>query len=138
MSAIGAVAFGQADAYLGDFFSANYLITKNYLNNVQLADFSRIEVSHFSFALTRTNVRLLRIVNDALAAIPASERMTIVRRWSSEGPPINTHTQLNLSAEERRWIEAHPRLSRASTPSTPPMATTGGLRKRWSDRKSVV
>lgn len=39
LSAIGAVAFGQADAYLGDFFSANYLITKNYLNNVQLADF---------------------------------------------------------------------------------------------------
>ncbi|MQU29060.1 transporter substrate-binding domain-containing protein [Pseudomonas helleri] len=111
LSAIGAVAFGQADAYLGDFFSANYLITKNYLNNVQLADFSRIEVSHFSFALTRTNKQLLRIVNDALAAIPASERMTIVRRWSSEGPPISTHAQLNLSADERRWIEAHPRLN---------------------------
>ena len=111
LSAIGAVAFGQADAYLGDFISASYLINKNYLNNVQLADFSRIDVSHFSFALTRTNERLLRIVNEALAAIPPSERMTIVRRWSSEGPQVNTHAQLNLTADERRWIEAHPRLN---------------------------
>src|SRR5207253_3661318 len=40
LSAIGAVAFGQADVYLGDSISANYLINNNYLNNVQLADFS--------------------------------------------------------------------------------------------------
>nr|NLU60098.1 hypothetical protein [Pseudomonas sp. BIGb0427] len=39
LSAIGAVAFGKADAYLGDAISANYLISMNYLNNVQLTDF---------------------------------------------------------------------------------------------------
>ncbi|MFJ7885457.1 transporter substrate-binding domain-containing protein [Pseudomonas sp. NPDC096917] len=88
LSAIGAVAFGQADAYLGDFISANYLINKNYLNNVHLADFSRIEFSPFSFALARDNTRLLRIINSALAAIPASERMTIVRRWLAEHPRV--------------------------------------------------
>ena len=111
LSAIGAVAFGQADAYLGDFISANYLINKNYLNNVQLADFSRIDVSHFSFALSRTHERLLRIVNAALAAIPPSERMTIVRRWSFEGPQVNTPAQLNLTSDERTWIAAHPHLN---------------------------
>ncbi|MBE8600490.1 transporter substrate-binding domain-containing protein [Pseudomonas sp. MAFF 301451] len=41
LSAIGAVAFGSADVYLGDALSANFLINKNYLNNVQLADFSQ-------------------------------------------------------------------------------------------------
>lgn len=43
LSAIGAVAFGQADMYLGDAISTNYLINKNYLNNVYLKDFSPIE-----------------------------------------------------------------------------------------------
>lgn len=35
LSAIGAVAFGGADVYLGDALSANFLINKNYLNNVK-------------------------------------------------------------------------------------------------------
>jgi len=110
LSAIGAVAFGQADVYLGDFISANYLINKNYLNNVQLGDFSRIDVSPFSFALRRKDHTLLRIVNAALAQIPASERMTIVRRWSSEGPQVNHHSSLNLTATEQQWLDAHRRL----------------------------
>lgn len=110
LTAIGAVAFGQADVYLGDFIGANYLINRNYLNNVQLADFSRLEVTPYSFALERENVRLLRIVNATLSAIPPSERMTILRRWSSEGPQVSGHWRLNLSSNEQRWLNEHPRL----------------------------
>ena len=110
LTAIGAVAFGQADVYLGDFIGANYLINRNYLNNVQLADFSRMEVTPFSFALERDNTRLLGIVNAALSAIPPSERMTILRRWSSEGPQVSGHWRLNLSSNEQRWLNEHPRL----------------------------
>lgn len=40
LGAVGAVAFGQSDVFMGDAISAHYLISKNYLNNVQLADFS--------------------------------------------------------------------------------------------------
>lgn len=69
LSAIGAVAFGQADVYLGDSISANYLINNNYLNNVQLADFSRLESNPFAFAMARDNTRLQGIVNAALRAI---------------------------------------------------------------------
>ena len=110
LAAIGAVAFGQADVYLGDFISTNYLINKNYLKNVQLADFSRIEVRPFSFALKRENTRLLRLVNVALTAIPASDRMTIVRRWSSDGPQVNNQSRLELTPSEQRWLDVHPRL----------------------------
>nr|WP_256351170.1 transporter substrate-binding domain-containing protein [Pseudomonas sp. E6002] len=110
LSAIGAVAFGSADVYLGDSISAHYLINKNYLNNVQLADFSRMEVSNFSFALDRSNERLLRIINSALATIPSVERMTILRRWSAGGASMPGRTVLNFSANEQRWMNAHPRL----------------------------
>ncbi|MBK5344070.1 transporter substrate-binding domain-containing protein [Pseudomonas sp. TH49] len=110
LSALGAVAFGQADVYLGDAISANYLINKNYLNNVQLADFSRMEVSNFSFALSRNNPRLLRIINAALLEIPVTERMTILRRWSAGGASMPGQHQLHFSVSEQRWLDKHPRL----------------------------
>ena len=110
LSAIGAVAFGQADVYLGDAISANYLINRNYLNNVQLADFSRMEVSNFSFSVKRDNTRLLRIINASLAAIPVTERQTILRRWSAGGASIPGQHPLHFSVSEQRWLDRTPRL----------------------------
>ena len=108
LSAIGAVAFGNADVYLGDALSANFLINKNYLNNVQLADFSQIEASNFAFAVTLDNTRLQRVLNRALAAVPVSERMNIQRRWSAGGSSMPGRTALHFSASEQRWMDAHP------------------------------
>jgi two-component system, NarL family, sensor histidine kinase EvgS len=121
-SAIGAVAFGNADVYLGDSISAQYLINKNYLNNVQLADFSQMEVSNFSFALAQANERLLHIINAALAAIPQGERMTILRRWSAGGGSMPGRTALHFSASEQRWMAAHPRLKVAIDDSFVPFS----------------
>ncbi len=122
LSAIGAVAFGNADVYLGDSISAQYLINKNYLNNVQLADFSRMEVSDFAFAMDRDNRRLLRIINAALAVIPQGERMNILRRWSAGGGSMPGRTALNFSASELRWMAAHPRLKVAIDDSFVPFS----------------
>ncbi|MBA1197002.1 transporter substrate-binding domain-containing protein [Pseudomonas plecoglossicida] len=110
LSAIGAVAFGRADVYLGDSISANYLINKNYLNNVQLTDFTRLEVNSFAFAAVRENVRLLRLVNAALKVIPASEKITILHRWGAGGASISGQSSLHFSNSEQRWLEKHPRL----------------------------
>lgn len=110
LSAIGAVAFGRADVYLGDSISANYLINKNYLNNVQLADFSRMEVNSFSFALSRNNPRLLRIVNDALEKIPAGERAAILNRWGAGGTNMPGQHRLQFSVSEQQWLDRHPQI----------------------------
>ncbi len=121
LSAIGAVAFGQADVYLGDSISSNYLISKNYLNNVQLADFSRMEVQPFAFAVSRDNERVLRIVNAALHAIPASERMVILRRWSAGGASMPGQQALHFSVNEQRWLDAHPRIKVAANENFLPL-----------------
>jgi two-component system, NarL family, sensor histidine kinase EvgS len=110
LSAIGAVAFGQADVYLGDSISSNYLINKNYLNNVQLSDFSQLEVQPFAFAVARQNQRLLNMLNHAISKIPASERMVILRRWSAGGARMPGHKALHFSVSERRWMDQHPRV----------------------------
>ena len=121
LSAIGAVAFGQADVYLGDSISANYLISKNYLNNIQLADFSRMEVQPFAFAIKRDNPRLLRIVDAALQAIPTRERMNILRRWSAGGASMPGQQALHFSVNEQRWLDAHPRITVAVNEHFPPL-----------------
>ncbi|SFP40771.1 transporter substrate-binding domain-containing protein [Pseudomonas sp. NFPP28] len=108
--AIGAVAFGQADVYLGDAISARYLINKNHLNNVRMADFSALEVNPFGFAFTADNQRLLTIINAALAVIPASQQMEILRRWSAGGSGFLEADRLRLSDSEQRWLEKHPRV----------------------------
>ena len=108
--AIGAVAFGQADVYLGDAISTNYLINKNHLNNVRMADFSSLEVNPFAFALAGDNERLLRIVNAVLEVIPANEQMEILRRWSAGNLGVVGRERLRLSASEQRWLDKHPRV----------------------------
>lgn len=108
LSAISAVAFGLADVYLGDAISSNYLISKNYLNNVQLTDFSRMEVQPFAFALSKDNVQLVKIVNTALDAIPISERMNILRRWKGGGSNMSGEKLLHFSSSEQRWLDKHP------------------------------
>jgi two-component system sensor histidine kinase EvgS len=114
LSAIGAVAFGNADFYLGDAIGANYLIGLNYLNNVHISGFSPIEGSRFAFALSTKNTELLRMINAAIASIPSGERMSIQRRWSPfkiNSPGLQL---LNFTAKEQHWMELHPRVTVAA------------------------
>ncbi len=107
LSALGAVAFGRADVYLGDSLSAGYLINNSYLNNVQLAGFARLDVNAFGFSVSADNPRLRRIIDAALAAIPVQERMTILRRWRA-GSSVSGAQRLQLSDREQRWMDSHP------------------------------
>lgn len=110
LAAIGAVAFGQADVYLGDTLSSNYLIKKNYLNNVRLSDFSQMETQPFSFAVQGGNAQLLRILNAALKTVPTEERMRIQHRWSAGGIAIRGQHAVHFSIKEQQWLNAHPRV----------------------------
>jgi two-component system sensor histidine kinase EvgS len=122
LGAMGAVAFGQADVYLGDAISAHYLVSKNYLNNVQFADFSPMESGRFAFALARGNVQLLNVVNTALAAVTANEQMNILLRWGANGASIPGIHSLQLSAAEQQWLERHPRVRVAINENIPPIS----------------
>lgn len=122
LAAVGAVAFGQADVYLGDAISAHYLIDKNYLNNVQLTDFSPMESGRFAFAINRDNVQLLRVVNQALAVVSTNEQMNILRRWGAYGLAMPGTQTLQLSVAEQRWLDGHPRVKVAINENIPPIS----------------
>jgi two-component system sensor histidine kinase EvgS len=107
-SAINAVAFNQADVFLGDTISTHYLINKGYLNNVQMANFGKHEANGFSFAVRTENSTLTDIVNLVLKGIPVEERIAISKRWGAGSDLMLTDQKLQLTQREERWIAQHP------------------------------
>jgi two-component system sensor histidine kinase EvgS len=107
-SAINAVAFNQADVFLGDAISTHYVINKGYLNNVQMANFGKHEANGFSFAVQAENTALLEIVNLVLKGIPIEERIAISKRWGAGADLTLTDQKLQLTQREERWIAQHP------------------------------
>lgn len=110
LAAMGAVAFGQADLYLGNALGAHFQLSRSLLNNLQLTQVPELREDHFSFAMAPANSRLLSLVNNALQVIDPLERRAILRRWSVEGVVIPLRTKVRLSSTEQRWMERHPRI----------------------------
>ncbi|MFJ4197214.1 ATP-binding protein [Pseudomonas sp. NPDC089534] len=108
LDALGAVAFGRDDVYLGDLISAHYLISINYRNDLQLAGPSGLDANPFGFALARGNGRLKRLVDRALTAIPLEQRLLMEQRWSAGPADISGQPTVTLSAAEQAWRDAHP------------------------------
>jgi two-component system sensor histidine kinase EvgS len=107
-NAINAVAFGQADVFLGDTISTHYMINKGYLNNIRMANFGKHEAHGFSFAVTINNPELLGIINRMLVATPSSERESIAKRWSAGSDILLTDQKLQLTDREEQWLAQHP------------------------------
>ncbi|WP_232290987.1 ATP-binding protein [Pseudomonas chlororaphis] len=105
--ALAAVAFGNADLYLGDAASSNYLVNLNYFNYVRLHAPLNIPTNGFAFAVRPDDRRLVSVLNSALGMIRKHYLTDILKRWSGGGASIIT-SKVSLSAAEQRWIARHP------------------------------
>ncbi|WP_129973122.1 MULTISPECIES: transporter substrate-binding domain-containing protein [unclassified Pseudomonas] len=108
LDALGAVAFGRDDLYLGDFISASYLINTHFHNDLQLAGPSGLDANPFGFALARSNPRLKRLVDKALLAIPMEQRLAMELRWSAGRADMAAQSRVSLSDSEQQWLDQHP------------------------------
>ena len=107
-NALNAVAFDQADVFLGDTISTHFMINKGYLKSIRMANFGKHEAYGFSFALRQDQHMLLGIVNSVLATVPSSERESIAKRWSAGSDILLTDQKLQLTSREERWLKDHP------------------------------
>lgn len=107
-NALNAVAFDQADVFLGDTISTHYMINKGYLKNIRMANFGKHEAYGFSFAMLQHQTTLVSIVDEVLAAVPMNERETIAKRWSAGSDILLTDHKLQLTQREERWLREHP------------------------------
>ncbi|MEN5199914.1 transporter substrate-binding domain-containing protein [Pseudomonas wadenswilerensis] len=109
MAGLSAVSLGQADAFLGDAISSDYLIGKSFQENVQISHFVKHERETFAFALARGNDRLLQLLNRSLDVTSETERLNILRRWSSGSTSMLLNRgALPLTRQEQAWIAQHP------------------------------
>ena len=108
LDALGAVAFGRDDLYLGDFISASYLINTHFHNVLQLAGPTGLDANPFAFALNRRNTQLKQLVDKALLAIPMEQRLSMELRWSAGRADMAAQSPVSLSAGEQQWLAQHP------------------------------
>lgn len=107
-NALNAVAFDQADVFLGDTISTHYMINKGYLKNIRMANFGKHEAYGFSFAMPQQQRTLLSIVDAVMTAVPTAERDAIAKRWSAGSDILLTDEKLQLTQREERWLKDHP------------------------------
>lgn len=107
--ALSAVAFRQVKAYLGN----GYSLSRNYLDNVSIARFSRLKSHGIGFAFSSTNATLLNLVNRAIKVVPESTKNDISRIWQPELENGFYHNSrvTEFSEQEKRWLSNHPEVS---------------------------
>ncbi|MCU1732820.1 MULTISPECIES: transporter substrate-binding domain-containing protein [unclassified Pseudomonas] len=106
--ALNAVAFDQADVFLGDTVSTHYLLNQSHLQNLKMANFAKHEAMGFGFAVHQSNAVLLTLVNKTLEAVTSSTRASIFRRWSAGSSILLTDRKLQLSPSEELWLAKNP------------------------------
>ncbi|OLS62934.1 transporter substrate-binding domain-containing protein [Pseudomonas putida] len=107
-NALNAVAFDQADVFLGDTLSTHYLLNQSHLRNLKMANFAKHEATGFGFAVQQNEQILLTLVNKTLEAVTSTTRASIFQRWSAGSSMLFTDRKLQLSPSEEQWLEKNP------------------------------
>ncbi|AIL61825.1 transporter substrate-binding domain-containing protein [Pseudomonas alkylphenolica] len=105
--AIAAAAFGQADVYLDDLYSAYYRINRAFYGYLRFERFSDLAVGGYSFALRTDNTRLQRLINVAIEAIGDDQLRNLAKRWVGNSF-IPSEEPVDLTVEQLRWIQRNP------------------------------
>jgi PAS domain S-box-containing protein len=119
--AIEAVAFGQAEAYVGNLTTGAYIIQQGNLTNLQVAAPTPFDNHNQAMAIRDDWTPLVGIINKAFDAITQEEHAAINRKWSSiedgrtpgrsktaGAAPAASADVLKLNPKERNWLEDHP------------------------------
>ncbi len=107
--AMAALAFGNADLYLGDPLSASLLINRSFFNYVRFERFYSPAPGGFGFgfAMRRDGTPLARIVDAAIASLGQARLDRIAKRWTGESV-ILPGERVSLDTHEQRWAMRHP------------------------------
>ncbi len=128
--AIAAVAFGQAESFIGDIVTARYLINQSNFSQLNIHPLSDFPIHSSVLASTRQNMMWIEIINKMLYALPERGRVEISRRWNGGIPLSMSEQPLILSSLERHWIQENPRVTVAIVGDSAPVA--------WFDRHNQL
>lgn len=107
-AALYAVAFGEAEACVGNAAALNDLIEWHQLLNVSVTDVARFAAEDFRFAAVSANRPLMDIVSQLMQRIREGDRDVIRALWEGFGTHYTIGSAISLSETEREWIAKHP------------------------------
>lgn len=107
-AALYAVAFGEAEACVGNAAALNDLIEWHQLLNVSVTDVARFAAEDFRFATVSGNRPLMDMVSQMLQRVREGDRDVIRALWEGFGTHYTIGSAISLSEAERQWIATHP------------------------------
>ncbi|MFJ4344053.1 ATP-binding protein [Pseudomonas sp. NPDC089401] len=124
--ALNAVAFGQADVFIGDTLSTHYQLNRGHLPRLRMASFGQHENVGFGFAMRAEDIHLKALVDQILLRLPATVRTAIFKRWSAGGDLLLNERKLQLTPSEEQWLQAHPIMQVAVDETAAPLSYFDG------------
>ncbi|MFB4392945.1 MULTISPECIES: ATP-binding protein [unclassified Pseudomonas] len=120
--ALNAVAFGQADVFIGDAISTHFQLNRSHLPRLRMANFGKQEAVGFGFAMRRQDIALMELVNEALQSQPSGIDTSIFKRWSAGGDVLLGDSKLQLSSQEKQWLRENPTMRVAVSDTAAPLS----------------
>ncbi|HDT4958852.1 TPA: transporter substrate-binding domain-containing protein [Enterobacter kobei] len=106
--ALAAVAYHRIDAALGNLTSFNFLIDRNFNNELSISRILPETGSGGRLVMRREDTSLLTSINAAIAAFPPHMAKSITDEWFMASDYAWLSTPDNLTAEEKAWVKSHP------------------------------
>ena len=123
--ALAAVSAGQAEAFVGSRAVAAWVLARDMLTDLQIQG-TAWEIDSVSSIGVRPDLPdLAELLNAALASLPTEAVQGLYERWG--GKDWHAMTELawvQLSPEERQWLEEHPVILVGSNPRWAPLEFT--------------
>jgi ABC-type amino acid transport substrate-binding protein len=122
LEAMKAVAFGDADAAVGELAVFNHLLGRELMTDLVVSgelklgsvDFNQLRIA------TRKDLPVLAaILEKGMDAITPDEMKTLRNRWITGAAAVIASSEI-LSEEERGWLKEHPVIRFMPDPSFPP------------------
>lgn len=120
-AALEAVAFGKADAYVGNIAVASYIMEKDFLSNLKIVGKVPHINTEVSIAVDKRQPMLFSIIQKTLNAMEKEEKAQVVHKWYKRSKGGRRGEDVRLSSREKAWILSHPLVKVGGGPDWAPV-----------------
>ncbi len=119
--ALQALSLGKADVYVGNLAVVSYFIEQDLLTNLRIDNLLPAEKSKLAFAIRQDWELLHSIMNKVLHSLAKETHAEINRKWIHFNGQEDKARPLELSAQDKDWLNAHPTLRIGIDPAWAPI-----------------
>lgn len=119
--AIRLVSSGHADAYVGNYAVALYLMSKHLITNLKPTSYLTDAAHDLRVGIRKDWPLLKRILDKGLATISLKEKSSILGKYVSSGAALDQMEEFKLTEAEQTWLDSHTDIRMAIDPNWPPI-----------------